>query len=163
MKTEQVVFPAITLWQPWAQLIALGWKIIETRTHNRFKCLNGQTILIHAGARWDDNWFKTVAPYLDHEQEYKSDFIKKIEPTIICSVNVFNYQLLSREHSKESLIDCFPIPFKRYGLFLKDLQLFPINTFGKIDGVQGIFYYDIEKKQKVKVPKKITHQQEINY
>ncbi len=44
---------AITLWQPWASLIAEGHKTIETRTHNRFRCLVGQRIAIHAAKRFD--------------------------------------------------------------------------------------------------------------
>jgi predicted transcriptional regulator len=39
----------ITLWQPWASFIALGWKTIETRTHDRFKNLVCERIAIHAG------------------------------------------------------------------------------------------------------------------
>ena len=45
--------PAITLWQPWASLIAKGYKTIETRTHGRFKRLRGRRIAIHAGKKID--------------------------------------------------------------------------------------------------------------
>lgn len=44
---------AITLWQPWASLVAIGRKTIETRTHDRFRCLKGRLLAIHAGATWD--------------------------------------------------------------------------------------------------------------
>lgn len=40
---------AITLHQPWASLVAFGLKTIETRTHDRFRSLVGQTIAIHGG------------------------------------------------------------------------------------------------------------------
>ena len=40
---------AITLWQPHASWIAMGWKTIETRDHDRFRGLVGQRIAIHAG------------------------------------------------------------------------------------------------------------------
>jgi hypothetical protein len=43
----------ISLWQPWAQWVALGWKTIETRSHNRFASLVGQRIAIHAAQKWD--------------------------------------------------------------------------------------------------------------
>lgn len=56
---------AITLWQPWASLIALRVKTIETRTHARFACLAGQKIAIHAGRTWDPNAERAVYLALD--------------------------------------------------------------------------------------------------
>ncbi len=53
MPSEANTYPAITLHQPWATLIAEGIKTVETRTHNRFKCLEGREIAIHAGKTWD--------------------------------------------------------------------------------------------------------------
>ena len=44
---------AISLWQPWASLVALKLKTIETRGHDRFKGLVGQRIAIHAGRKFD--------------------------------------------------------------------------------------------------------------
>ena len=42
--------PAITVWAPWGSLmIPGGLKWIETRTHDRFKSLIGETIVIHQG------------------------------------------------------------------------------------------------------------------
>lgn len=46
---------AITLHQPWASLIAEGYKTIETRTHDGFKGLVGRRIAIHAGMRVDQD------------------------------------------------------------------------------------------------------------
>lgn len=42
---------AITLWQPWASLIALGVKTIETRSWGAPRSLIGQRIAIHAAKR----------------------------------------------------------------------------------------------------------------
>lgn len=42
---------ALTLWQPWASLIALGHKTIETRSWPARKSLIGQRIAIHAATR----------------------------------------------------------------------------------------------------------------
>ena len=42
---------AITLHQPWASLIALGVKTVETRSWPASARLVGQTIAIHAGKR----------------------------------------------------------------------------------------------------------------
>lgn len=61
-----MIYPSITLTQPWATWIIRGWKTIETRTHNRFACLDKKTILIHAGMTTD----KSAAnnPYLTKDQ-----------------------------------------------------------------------------------------------
>lgn len=48
---------ALTLWQPWASLIALGVKTIETRSWKAPDALIGQRIAIHAAkrpAKFDD-------------------------------------------------------------------------------------------------------------
>ena len=47
------MMPAISLYQPWAEWIMLGWKVIETRKHWRFACLVGKDVLIHAAMRYD--------------------------------------------------------------------------------------------------------------
>lgn len=44
---------ALTLWQPWAQLIAVGAKSYETRSWPAPRNLIGQRIAIHAAKRWD--------------------------------------------------------------------------------------------------------------
>lgn len=46
-----MILPALTVWQPWAQLIALGLKPWEFRRWPAPKRLHGQRIAIHAGAR----------------------------------------------------------------------------------------------------------------
>lgn len=42
---------ALTIWQPWATLIAIGAKPYEFRSWAAHKALRGQRIVIHAGAR----------------------------------------------------------------------------------------------------------------
>ena len=44
---------AISLWQPHASWVAMGWKTIETRTHDRFKSLAGRRIAVHAAQKVD--------------------------------------------------------------------------------------------------------------
>jgi hypothetical protein len=44
-------FPAITIWQPWATLIAEGFKPFEFRGWPAPVALRGKRIAIHAGAR----------------------------------------------------------------------------------------------------------------
>lgn len=49
--------PTLTLWQPWASLIAEGVKTIETRSWRAPDSLIGERIGVHAAAkRPEDNW-----------------------------------------------------------------------------------------------------------
>jgi len=45
--------PALTLWQPWATLIAHGGKTVENRTWRPPKKLIGGPLAIHAGKTWE--------------------------------------------------------------------------------------------------------------
>lgn len=46
-------YPTLTLHAPWADLIASGWKTLETRRHDRFAGLVGKWIAIHQGLAFD--------------------------------------------------------------------------------------------------------------
>lgn len=46
-----IILPAITLWQPWATLVALGVKPYETRPRAPYKNLLGKRVAIHASMR----------------------------------------------------------------------------------------------------------------
>ena len=48
--------PALTLWQPFATLIADGVKVRETRSWQPPQSLIGRRIAIHAGQRMADQW-----------------------------------------------------------------------------------------------------------
>lgn len=82
------IYPVITLYQPWATWIVRGWKTIETRTHNKFACLIGKTILIHAGQKTDASAINN--PYLTKEQLlYNPDEV--INGYILCSTHVKSF------------------------------------------------------------------------
>lgn len=49
------IYPTLSIRQPWAGLIALGFKDIENRTWTANPRYNGQTFLIHAGKQVDRN------------------------------------------------------------------------------------------------------------
>lgn len=54
-------FPAITVYQPWASLIAYGFKEFETRSWQPPKQYIGQIMMIHAGKQWgneEKRWWK---------------------------------------------------------------------------------------------------------
>jgi len=139
------IYPVITLYQPWATWIMRGWKTIETRTHNRFASLNHKTILIHAGQRTDVIFSH---PFLTEEQlNYNPEEV--VNGFILGSAYVDATGLLSGDwvENKSALIHTLD----RYGLFLKDIEKFkePIPCKGEM----GIWYYDLDLKQKVRKPK----------
>lgn len=141
------IFACITLFQPWATWIMRGWKLIETRTHDRFVSLKGKTILIHAGLRTDDSDAVLKNPYLTKEQ-LLHDPDEVINGHILGSVHVYDFAKLNRTHSKEALIDCGSV--ERFGLFLDQIKKFdnPISVKGEM----GIWYFDLDTMQKVKKP-----------
>ncbi len=134
-------YPVITLQQPWATWIMREWKTIETRTHQKFKGLVGQTILIHAGKSTDQK--AIYCPYLTIEQ-LRQNPGEVINGFILGSAFVYGFMELREEHSQAALIDCKNV--KRYGLFLKDIKPFkePINVLGEL----GVWYFDIEGNRK---------------
>lgn len=141
-----MILPAITLYQPWATWIMREWKTIETRTHNRFSSLENKTILIHAGLTTDSNAINN--PYLTHEQLMQNPD-EVVNGYILGSAFVYKHSKLDDRHSKASLIECENTP--RWGLFLTDIKPFKVGI--RINGEVGIWYFDIDKNQKVLKPK----------
>lgn len=137
------IIPVITLYQPWATWIIRGWKPIETRTHNRFQCLNKKWILIHAGKTTDAQAINN--PYLTKEQLLHNPD-EMINGFIIGGAFVHDFKPLDERHSKEALIDCASV--QRFGLFLH--KVYPLIEPIEINGEMGIWYFDWDKKQKVK-------------
>lgn len=137
------IYPVITLYQPWATWIMREWKTIETRTHNRFTSLFNKRILIHAGQTTDASAINN--PYLTKEQIlFNPD--EMINGFILGSVFVDSVGKLDKSHSQFSLIDCENT--ERWGLLLGDVIKFddPIECKGEM----GIWYFDMNIKQKVK-------------
>ncbi|MEO8205996.1 MAG: hypothetical protein ABI615_07430 [Chthoniobacterales bacterium] len=127
----------ISLWQPWAQFVALGWKTIETRTHTRFNSLVGQRIAIQAAQKWDKlagaagDYVATPARYmkcLEIGGEYP-----KYSCSIVATAYVQEFRLLTPEDAPAAMIECHT---KRYGLILCDVEKIFIPN---IKGMQGIF------------------------
>jgi len=139
MKPEMTMWdnslPIITLWQPWASWVMLGWKRIETRTHQRFKGLSGKWIGIHASVKWDEKAIEAASPYLLDWQIAKSKNFLKIGGAVIGRVAVTNFRPLTVEDSKCALIECESV--QRYGLVLAYphvVEAIPAR------GKQGIWY-----------------------
>src|SRR5689334_13020773 len=88
----KMIYPVITLYQPWATWIMRGWKTIETRTHNKFSRLEGKRILIHAGLTTDADAINN--PYLTKQQlSFNPD--EMINGVILGSVFVNDFRRLN--------------------------------------------------------------------
>lgn len=141
---KENILPVITLYQPWATWIMRGWKTIETRTHDRFKSLDGKTVLIHAGQKTDasaiNNQYLTKEQLLHNPDEVINGFI-------LGSAYVQYLGCLDPMDSVNALIECETL---RYGLLLESINVFtePIPVKGEM----GIWYYDLVNKMKVKKP-----------
>lgn len=141
------IYPVITLYQPWATWVMRRWKGIETRTHNRFKCLEGQTFLIHAGQSTDKSDYVRRNPYLsDEELNFNPD--EMVNGFILGGVHCNKFRLLTEADSESALIDCKNV--ERYGLILDTVNKFKEPIPAK--GGMGIWYYDILEKKKVLKP-----------
>lgn len=139
-----MILPAITLNQPWATWIMRGWKTIETRTHNRFKCLDRKKILIHAGQKTDASAINN--PYLTKEQLlHEPD--EMINGFILGSAYSLYLGCLDPDDGANALIECETL---RYGLLLENIDVFiePIPCKGEL----SIWYFNMETMQKVKKP-----------
>lgn len=135
MSEQIIMLPAITLWQPWASLVADGFKTIETRMHQRFSCLEGKTIAIHAGLKYDDSWSGLM-------RFTPEDLVERCYPRgqILCTAFVSEHRPLNAFDSYDAMIDCSGSP-TRYGLFLKDVL--PIGGPIFCRGRQGIWTANI--------------------
>ncbi len=129
---------AISLWQPWAQWVMLGWKTIETRRHDRFKGLVLQRIGIHAAQKWDETWVEVAGRYLTEDQcRMTARMAKTGGGCILGTVFVRDASWLLPAAANEALIECSTI--RRFGLILSDPKRFEIPIPAK--GLQGIFKF----------------------
>jgi len=126
---------AISLWQPWASWVAFGWKPIETRTHGRFACLVGETIVIHAAQKWDEDAVRMAWQYLNHSQITATPGLMQLRGCLICTAFVsYGIHPLTSLDSAQALLDCRGKGL--YGFVLTDIKpMKPIPWKGH----QGVF------------------------
>jgi hypothetical protein len=127
---------AISLWNPWAMWVALGWKTVETRLHDRFASLERKRVAIHAALTWDVSAIESARKYLSTEQIRETVQNLKTWPSgaFICTVDVEDYRVTETTDAKAALIEC---DTPRFGLYLSNVKLFvpPILARGR----QGIW------------------------
>lgn len=132
--------PILTLWRPWANWVALGWKPIETRTHDKFRSLVGKRIGIHAGAKWDRFAIDEARAWLTREQYLQTNEFLNVGSAIISVATVVEHRKLTAEDSKGALIDCDPTNMQRFGLILQNVTTIDAIP---IKGKQGIWYAEV--------------------
>lgn len=133
-----MLIPVISLYPPWANWVALGWKTIETRLHDRFKSLVGKRIGIHVGLKWDESAFRAASFFLDAQRMAISREFLRVGGAIICTARVRGVDWLTAKDSQAALIDCHSE--RRFGLFLANVHVIPAIA---CRGKQGIWYYDL--------------------
>lgn len=102
-------FKAISLKQPWANLIASGKKTIETR--------------------------KWTTPYRG-DLVICSSQTPKIEPAgyALCIAELYHIEPMKKEHEKKACIEVYP---KAQGWFLRNIR--PLNPIIPVKGKLGVF------------------------
>lgn len=100
--------PTITLWEPWASLIAFtDFKLIETRTHNRFAGLKHKRIAIHVARRFDPNAVDQILRYSAEASRFVREMIAgKMNGKILCTIFVEEARPLRAADSRKALCDC---------------------------------------------------------
>ena len=136
MSDSIVGIPIISMWMPWSIWVALGWKGIESREHDRFRGLLGKRIGVHSTLKWDPDWSLSASPYLTYDQRMQTFNFSQhtFGGKVICTAEVINYRQLEPRDEQFTLIECRT---KRMGLFLHDVRrIEPVPCKGR----QGIFY-----------------------
>jgi len=138
----------ISLHQPWATWVAIRWKTIETRTHDRFKRLNGQRIAIHAAKKIDASGLYEALGYLPDNTALQLQnmlmFVNLSRGSIICTAVVSNVLWCTNQDTaclaqwnKQAMCDVDG----NFLLFLEDIRM--LGQRIPYRGRQGIFHVDI--------------------
>ena len=135
----RITIPTITVRPPWSSWIAAGLKTIETRTHVRFRNLEGRSIAIHAGKSWDDSAWRIAAASASPKvarllgpTSFRSPIGK-----IICLAHVTKAEYLSGSMDERFAALCDTLNL--FGLFLDRIKW--INPPPPVRGKQGVWYW----------------------
>lgn len=143
--TESVMknLPVITLIQPWASWVAMGWKTGETRTSTRLlKQLEGKYFLVHAGKGWDKDW-DVCLTFMNREQRewaLTTNFSTLPSGQILALALGGKMRPMTKDDEPLALIESFlPAPLVRWILPLERVE--PLEKPVPARGQQGIWYY----------------------
>ena len=124
----------LTLKQPWASLVANGYKVYEFRT---WKTKYGGEILIHAGCSVDKEW-------LDKVKGYGIEFPKK---NILCKVVLEECIEIDDEFNKMiNTLDPYVYSHKsRSGYAWKLSKISKLDIKEEINRQLGLWNYEVDK------------------
>lgn len=152
-------YPAVTIWQPWASLIAEGAKPYEFRGHAAPRFVQGKRVAIHAGLRpirvaeirallvklhsadWRDTGLdrEKALPVLERAKAAPRDFPLG---AILCLATLgvpITGKELARELGCEALLDSDRVQCSNYGWPLTDIER--LQPFEPARGAQGWWYW----------------------
>jgi len=130
---------SITLHRPWSSFVAFGLKSIETRRHDRFRGLVGETVAIHGGQK------RVFVPFSYIERQFQVPSARMNEAldhaiaysgVIVCLADVIAHRRLTDADAKAALCPADGL----YGLILDNVRRFrePIPARGQ----QGIWEWE---------------------
>jgi hypothetical protein len=134
----------ITLYPPWSVWVCIKWKTIETRTHDKFRSLIGQRIVIHTALKPDINAFfnpwiaEKTSSFLDAQNI--GMMVDLSLGKIVCTAQVAKGEWadqLSPSQKDQLELETMIDINDRYLLFLEDIR--PVWPMIPFKGHQGIF------------------------
>lgn len=144
---------ALTLWQPWAGIVAAGIKRVENRDWAPPRWLVGQQFAIHAGKRWDDEGATFCAKVMDWGPNPAWPPLAQVRGAVIAVATLagcafHDYGLLA------GFEDQAPWFFGPYGWLLRDvvaIEPVPCRGFQKLWALPAAV--EAEVRRRVEVPR----------
>jgi len=134
--------PAISLAQPWASWVALGWKTIETRCHNGFAGLVGRRLAICASKTWDREALDVADVFMSAEQVYAHGRMTAAglypKGEIVAVARMLRLQPCTHVELARSALCWYE---GGVGYVLGDVSPLPVGL--RVAGSLGIFYIDL--------------------
>jgi len=134
--------PAISIAQPWASWIALGWKSIETRSHGNFAGLVGKRIAIHASKTWDRESLDVADVFMTPEQIQAHGRLTAAkwypQGELVAVARVLRMQPCNHVALGRAALCWYE---GGVGYVLGDVSPLPRGI--RVSGLQGIFYVDL--------------------
>ncbi len=137
--------PIITLTQPWASWVAMGWKTGETRTTTTLlHRIQEKYFLVHAGKVWDPNAIDAASPWLTKAQASRTSAFYGTTGILAIAL-AGKARCMTPADEPSALIGCTftkftpkPEVFRRWILPLDRIE--PLDKPIPARGQQGIWY-----------------------
>jgi hypothetical protein len=129
---------ALSLWQPWASLVAVGAKRIETRHWPAPESLRGERIAIHAAKRRNDLWLLDVPPFNEYGLDRETLPLGCIVATaVLVKCSKMDERMVAEVRGRRPHEHAFGLWMPgRWAWILRDVEpVDPVPTVGR----QGLF------------------------